>query len=160
MPHQSDTYRVPSCLANLPPQPLYMSVAWWGLLKGSAFTATEVSQTFHISHRRATDILHYIQALDAHIVTSEKQLHPAAEKGYTCRLLVISAQGGVSTPPLVSLLPTVRSRKAKMKIGRANLAPLQQWIANHPLGTPIPDDLLVTVDKCRECGEVVAPCTF
>ena len=50
----------PAGLAHLPPMPLYLTVAWWGLHLGRAFTRHEVSETFHITPRRASGVLAYI----------------------------------------------------------------------------------------------------
>lgn len=51
---------LPANLAHLNAPPLYMAVAWWGLLRGSPFTRADVSGAFRIAPRRAADVMKYI----------------------------------------------------------------------------------------------------
>ncbi|EEC6702076.1 CaiF/GrlA family transcriptional regulator [Salmonella enterica] len=54
--------------------PLYQAVACWSLLLERAVTVADVSQGFHVSERRASDVLHYIthDALD--VIESESRV--------------------------------------------------------------------------------------
>ncbi|MTH46058.1 CaiF/GrlA family transcriptional regulator [Intestinirhabdus alba] len=55
-----EDFSVPPEISHLGDLPLYRAVAWWGLLRGSAFSRGDVSEAFHIDLRRASGILHYI----------------------------------------------------------------------------------------------------
>ncbi|MGP2734220.1 CaiF/GrlA family transcriptional regulator [Serratia bockelmannii] len=65
-------YMLPAELKYLQALPLYMVIAHWGLLSGKPFSRTDISQTFHISLRRAADIMTYIYTHKGEMITARK----------------------------------------------------------------------------------------
>ena len=53
-------FHLPCCLSHLKNPTFYMALAWWGLLKGSAFTRTDVAEAFRVTPRRAADMMSYL----------------------------------------------------------------------------------------------------
>lgn len=67
-------YRLPTELVHLTDVPLYIAVAHWGLIKGTSITRDEISQVFHITARRAADVMTYIHVAKAQTITSVKRV--------------------------------------------------------------------------------------
>ncbi|EKN5096068.1 CaiF/GrlA family transcriptional regulator [Yersinia enterocolitica] len=68
-----DGYRLPDCLAHMHAHspPLYLAVAHWMQQQGRPIGRNEVSEAFHISPRRAAEVMRYIyNHKSSHIVSS------------------------------------------------------------------------------------------
>lgn len=87
----SGDWLYPPELAHLGDIPLYQAVACWSLLLEDAVTAVEVSRAFHVSERRASDVLHYIthDALD--VIQSECRI-VRCQQGRRKAVRVLSVQ--------------------------------------------------------------------
>lgn len=92
----ADAYRIPASLAGEKYRelPLCMLVAWWIFLRHTPSTVREVSEAFHISARRAGDLLLYIGSLPH--VDSERRWIPSPSGG-RCRAVTVAGIGPVST---------------------------------------------------------------
>ncbi|EBL4291335.1 CaiF/GrlA family transcriptional regulator [Salmonella enterica subsp. enterica serovar Rubislaw] len=62
-------HRIPDILQDAPYRdlPLYMLVAWWVYRQTSPVSVREVSEAFHISARRAGDLLLYLMNSVSHV---------------------------------------------------------------------------------------------
>ncbi len=65
-------HTLPSLVAELSDQPLYIAVAMWGKLSGTLLTTEIVSRTFSLTQGRARDVIHYIAHEGRKYVTSER----------------------------------------------------------------------------------------
>ncbi|WP_145535218.1 CaiF/GrlA family transcriptional regulator [Yersinia thracica] len=83
-------FYLPVCLSHLGKPPLYMAVAYWGLLKKTPFTRDDLSTAFHITVRRAADVMTYIYSERQNCITSRKSL-VSTGSGHSCLYLQILA---------------------------------------------------------------------
>lgn len=55
------SFHLPSSIRHLDDDlPLYLAVAWWGLLRGGQFTRDDISLAFQIEPRRAGGVMNYL----------------------------------------------------------------------------------------------------
>ena len=86
-------FLIPQEIRHLRNLPLYRAVAWWGLIRGSEFTRTEVSQAFQIDLRRASDILHYIcHRYEGNDITFQHRKIPARGGHHLLVLRILSVE--------------------------------------------------------------------
>lgn len=69
-----EEWRSPSEIVHLGAMPFYQAVACWSLLLGRAVTVSDVSQEFHVTERRASDVLHYITHDASDVIVSESRI--------------------------------------------------------------------------------------
>lgn len=80
------SWHLPQNLQHLESPPMWLAVAWWGLLRKEAISRDDVSQAFHISQRRAGDVLYYLSSHCAQTVISRwKKRTTKTSKGTSTR---------------------------------------------------------------------------
>ncbi len=106
----TEAYRIPASLSGERYRglPLCMLIAWWIFLRHTPSTVREVSEAFHISARRASDLLLYISSLPH--VDSER-CWISIPSGGRCRAVTVAGIGPVSTRKSRELV----SRKSPVK---------------------------------------------
>lgn len=87
----TEGWQSPPEITHLGDVPLYQAVACWSLLLERAVTVAEVSQEFHVSTRRASDVLHYISH-DAHDVIVAESCILRSQRGRRKAVRVFSVQ--------------------------------------------------------------------
>ena len=107
-------FHLPGCLAHLKNPTFYMALAWWGLLKGSAFTRTDVAEAFRVTPRRAADMMSYLVTSCRDVVQLEVRTERVAS-GLRMRFVTVLAvaQAMPPRPPRPSTPPpkTVSRRR-------------------------------------------------
>ena len=67
------SFSLPASISHLQSPAFYMAVAWWGLQRQQPFTRDDIAQAFHVTPRRAADVMTYLAtAVPAEIIHSEK----------------------------------------------------------------------------------------
>lgn len=112
-------FHLPACLAHLVDPPLYMAVAWWGVLSAQVITRESISQAFRISLTRAADVMAYIIRSRGDVITCERRV--IRKDGRRNLVLTISAVRDVV--PQVS----VPSPRVKKTPGRGGVDPVREW---------------------------------
>ncbi|EBW9495444.1 hypothetical protein CSY93_15615 [Salmonella enterica] len=138
------TYRVPECLKNAQFRnlPLYLQVAWWIALRNTPATVLDVSEAFHISARRTSDIFLYLNSID-HIDC--QRLWVPSPNGGRCRALTVS---GLSLKTIFrkrELVPRRIPRKrtrTHRESPSENIRNLRAWMVSRRPGETIPADQL------------------
>lgn len=68
-------FYLPEVISHLDEPSFYMAVAWWGLLRGKAFTRDDVAKAFRVTARRAADVMTYLVTGVSHsVVGLEKKV--------------------------------------------------------------------------------------
>ncbi|HEJ7994289.1 TPA: CaiF/GrlA family transcriptional regulator [Serratia liquefaciens] len=111
-------FYLPACLTHLIDPPLYMAVAWWGLLTGQGMTREDISQAFRIPPRRAADVMAYISRERCDVITCERRIVRAI--GRRSLMLRVSA-----VRELAPVVPSPSPRVKKMPGGGAD--PVREW---------------------------------
>lgn len=112
-------FYLPACLTHLVDPPLYMAVAWWGLLTGQGMTREDISQTFRIPPRRAADVMSYISRERCDVITCERRI--VREVGRRSLMLRVSA-----VRELAPVVPSP-SPRAKKTPARGSVDPVREW---------------------------------
>ncbi|CAI1188642.1 CaiF/GrlA family transcriptional regulator [Serratia marcescens] len=130
MPRQSnhERYALPMILGHLPPMPLYLSVAHFGLLTGKPVSREEICQAFHLDTRRALEIMRYL-VNSAPQVTC-KCLPLIQGQGHRLRILAITTPEGADDTPVATPV-TARLRGSAAERERAH-QPMRQWFLRRP----------------------------
>ncbi|MBS0053866.1 CaiF/GrlA family transcriptional regulator [Yersinia sp. Marseille-Q3913] len=123
-------YYLPACLTHLGRPPLYMAVAYWGLLKKSPFTRDDLSAAFHITVRRAADVMTYIYIERQNCITSKKSLVNIGS-GHSCLYLQVLAVAEPAPPRQTFRPPERRTSNAYNKEGQQEL---WHWLLTRPAG--------------------------
>ncbi|WP_181409081.1 CaiF/GrlA family transcriptional regulator [Serratia sp. SRS-8-S-2018] len=130
-PRQSnhESYVLPTCLEHLPPMPLYLAVAHFGLLSGQPLSRAMICQAFHLDTRRALEIMRYLSD-GAPRVTCER-LSLMQGRGYCLRILAIAdpAQTGAGS---ADEHVTARRHDSAARCERARQQQLRQWFLRRP----------------------------
>lgn len=85
------SWHLPQNLQHLESPPMWLAVAWWGLLRKEAISRDDVSQAFHISQRRAGDVLYYLSRhCTQTVISCWKKSTTKTSKGTSirCRLFI------------------------------------------------------------------------
>lgn len=121
-------FQLPASLVHLTDPPLYLAVAYWGLLTGGGFTREDVSQAFRISQRRAADVMSYISRERSDVITCERQLTREG-RGRRSLALIITA---VREPMPVMTPPPPRARKTPSPGAAEQVQRLRHWFLSRP----------------------------
>ncbi|OCQ54167.1 DNA-binding transcriptional activator CaiF [Photorhabdus australis subsp. thailandensis] len=108
-------FRLPVCLSHLNDTPLYMAVAYWGLLKGRAFTKSEISQVFRVSESRAKDVMNYIYNERRDVISCEKVFFREKQRSRRLMLIVTAV-----TEPMPQRSPTSATKTTKSTRSRTS----------------------------------------
>ncbi|MDT0204624.1 CaiF/GrlA family transcriptional regulator [Serratia marcescens] len=80
-------YDLPPSLAHLPAMPLYLAVAYLGMLKRAPLSRLEVAQAFGLDTRRALEVMRYLASGKTCVACERVPLHPGEfGKGYRLRI--------------------------------------------------------------------------
>ncbi|WP_089181492.1 CaiF/GrlA family transcriptional regulator [Serratia marcescens] len=129
-PRQSnhDGYMLPTCLNHLPPMPLYLAVAHFGLLNNEPLTRELICQAFCIDTRRALEVMRYLINGAPHVNCEYLSLM----QGKGCRLRIL----GISS--LEHINDGIKASKAE-SYSRGSTAEreqkqqqLRQWFLRRP----------------------------
>ncbi|MEL5428873.1 CaiF/GrlA family transcriptional regulator [Serratia nevei] len=148
-----ERYFRPACLANLPTMPLYLAVAYWGLLTGELLSVASLGQAFRIEQRRASEVLRYFVRYRVGVDFDQVSVRP-------CRLRIRHVSPGASdearrerahgggnsaretpssgvreTPP-----PRRGARPAGQGRGSVEQAQVRQWFLRRPNPSSEPSD--------------------
>lgn len=125
-------YRLPEGLPVAPTAPLYQAVALWGWRLGRPFCRDELAQAFHISVRRAGDVMSYIRRARPDRVRSH-QHYTRMPSGARLRHLQIVAPPRVDGAP-VAAQPVYLARPGESVTDEAaddapgpSLSALRRW---------------------------------
>ncbi|CAI1210392.1 TPA: CaiF/GrlA family transcriptional regulator [Serratia liquefaciens] len=121
-------FYLPARLAHLNDPPLYMAVAWWGLLTGQGMTREYISQTFRIPPRRAADVMTYISRERSDVINSER--HFLREAGRRSLVLTVSA---VSALVPVASSPVPRVKKTPVRGCDDPVREWRRWFLSRPI---------------------------
>lgn len=114
-----DDFYLPECLRHLGDPPLYMAVAWWGLLSGQGITRDDISLAFRIPPRRAADVMSYISRDRGDIITCERRVVRTTGR----RSLVLTITDVRDVEPAAPLPPP----RAKKTAGQGGADPVREW---------------------------------
>jgi hypothetical protein len=125
-------YHLPSCLIHLGSPPLYLAVAYWGLLKRTPFSRDDLSAAFRISARRAADVMTYIYIERRNCITSKKTL-VSTGSGHSCLYLqILTVSEPAPTRPPKPLHRTVRQPETSGDlVGKQR--ELWHWLLTRPM---------------------------
>ncbi|HCR2979767.1 TPA: CaiF/GrlA family transcriptional regulator [Serratia marcescens] len=129
-PRQSnhESYVLPACLDHLPPMPLYLAVAHFGLLTGKPLSREVICQAFHIETRRALEIMRYLVNGAPRVTCKCQSLMQG--QGYCLRILAIAtpeqADGTAASPssPARARGSTAEREQAQQQ--------MRQWFLRRP----------------------------
>ncbi|EYU15379.1 MULTISPECIES: CaiF/GrlA family transcriptional regulator [Photorhabdus] len=125
------TFRLPVCLSHLNDTPLYMAVAYWGLLKGRGFTKSEISQVFRVSERRARDVMNYIYNERSDVISCEKVFF--REKHGSRRLMLIVTAVAKPMPQRNQTLVTKTVKSAHSRTS-SQINHMRSWFLQRACG--------------------------
>lgn len=121
-------FHLPACLGHLTDPPLYLAVAYWGLLTGSRLSRATVSETFRISERRAADVMSYISRERCDVIDCVRKITREGRGRRGLTLTITAVRALVQTPPS----PPVRGRKTP-RPGAADMSrELRHWFLRRP----------------------------
>ncbi|WP_181012951.1 CaiF/GrlA family transcriptional regulator [Citrobacter amalonaticus] len=103
-------YYLPACLSHLQNPPLWLAVARWGLLIGEMISRNDIAQAFHISLRRAADIMTYITCERQDVVKATKCVSRTGHGRRTARIMILAISEASLTSPSQSA-PAEKSRE-------------------------------------------------
>ncbi|MBS9438305.1 CaiF/GrlA family transcriptional regulator [Photorhabdus noenieputensis] len=124
-------FRLPVCLSHLNDTPLYMAVAYWGLLKGRGFTKSEISQVFRVSERRARDVMNYIYNERRDVISCEKVFF--REKHGSRRLMLIVTAVVKPMPQRNPILVT-KTVKSARSLTSSRIHHMRTWFLQRACG--------------------------
>ncbi|EMP6174920.1 CaiF/GrlA family transcriptional regulator [Citrobacter amalonaticus] len=128
-------WRLPMCMAHLPRMPLYLTVAWWGMSLGCAFTRQDVSKVFCISPRRASAILAYIAHRCSTRIKSEFTVKPSGTGPQVMNLKIVSIDYEIKPPTHIKPKPDITCKlQLPIKDEQAKQRELAQWVLSRPRG--------------------------
>lgn len=129
-PRQSnhEEYTLPDCLAHLPAMPLYLSVAYFGLLTQLVLSRELICRAFHIDSRRALEMLRYLSSGTPNVTCECIPLTQG--RGYCLRIVDIVSlsrpSGGENVPRTMA-----PPRGGKLKRENAQQS-MRQWFLRRP----------------------------
>ena len=129
-PRQSnhEGYVLPTTLDHLPPMPLYLAVAHFGLLTGKPVSREVICQAFHLDTRRALEIMRYL-VNGAPRVTC-KCLSLMQGQGYCLHILAIATPERTGDTPAATQT-TARPRGSTAEREQAQQQ-MRQWFLRRP----------------------------
>ncbi len=149
----ADACFIPDSLAGEKYQnlPLCMLVAWWIFLRQTPTTVREVSEAFHISARRAGDLLLYIGSLPH--IDSERHWIPAPS-GRRRRAVTVSGirpVPGAHRRGVVARRPPVKQNAVPARQIRHPdvIRSLRRWMLSRRAGDTVPGELIAVTDFRR-----------
>lgn len=125
-------YHLPACLTHLGSPPLYMAVAYWGLLKRKPFSRDDLSAAFHISVRRAADVMTYIYMERRNCITSKKTLVNTGS-GHSCLYLQILTVSEPAPPRPARPQHRTMQLKTQMAGQDGKHRELWRWLLTRPM---------------------------
>lgn len=120
-------FHLPACLVHLNDPPLYIAVAWWGLLSGRGMTREDISQAFRIPLRRAADVMAYISRDRCDVITCERRV---IHNGNRRSLILTIAAIGEFIPAVPS--PPPRVKKNRSPDGGDPVREWRRWFLSRP----------------------------
>lgn len=88
----------PECVQDMQSQPLYITVAFWGMRTGRLLTVELVSREFHIPQRTVKDILHYIDHEGRNHIRSRRFIQNEPTTGRRRVLRILDVQDPQDIP--------------------------------------------------------------
>jgi len=120
-------FYLPECLSHLGDPPLYLAVAWWGVLIGRGITREDISLAFRIPPRRAADVMSYISRDRGDIITCVRRID--REAGRRSLVLTISAVRDVGSAVPI---PPPRAKKTSGRGAAESVREWRRWFLSRP----------------------------
>lgn len=80
-----ESYFIPEGLLHLKGRPLYMLIAYWGLLRGEPFFRDDVAKAFGLTERRAAGMMSYLHRKKDFVDSTLKRVQVGPQKR-NCKL--------------------------------------------------------------------------
>lgn len=135
-----DPHRVPDILRGEPYRdlPLYMLVAWWVHRQDAPVSVRDVSEAFHISARRAGDLLLYLMNTVSHVQCT--RVWQAVPGGGRRRMWTVHCIG--DQPPrksgAVASVPAKNTAPSHRRIPSPAIRDLRAWMVSRRPGERAP----------------------
>ncbi|EJC7825199.1 CaiF/GrlA family transcriptional regulator [Salmonella enterica] len=136
---QPDAHVVPDILQDMPYRdlPLHMLVAWWVYRQTSPVSVRDVSEAFHISARRAGDLLLYLMNSVSHVqCTRVWQTVPGGGRRRVWTVLRIGDQP--TRRPVTAPVPARKSPPARRRAPSPAIRDLRAWMVSRRPGETLP----------------------
>ncbi|ELT1384845.1 CaiF/GrlA family transcriptional regulator [Salmonella enterica] len=136
---QPDAHTVPDILQEAPYRdlPLHMLVAWWVYRQASPVSVREVSEAFHISARRAGDLLLYLMNSVSHVQCT--RVWQAIPGGGRRRVWTVLRIGDLpARRPVTAPVPVRKSPPARRRAPSPAIRDLRAWMVSRRPGETLP----------------------
>ncbi|EAS3431041.1 CaiF/GrlA family transcriptional regulator [Salmonella enterica] len=136
---QPDAHVVPDILQEAPYRnlPLHMLVAWWVYRQTSPVSVREVSEAFHISARRAGDLLLYLMNSVSHVQCT--RVWQAIPGGGRRRVWTVLRIGDLPPRrPVTAPVPVRKSPPARRRAPSPAIRDLRAWMVSRRPGETLP----------------------
>lgn len=120
-----DAFYLPENIRYLGPLPLYLAVAWWGLLNARPFDRQDIARAFRIDVRRASGIMGYLCHRIRPGVVRLEHMVSRDSKGH--RKMSVLVTEVMSPAPLMTC---VSDTKPDADLARK----LSRWLLSRPTG--------------------------
>ncbi|EIV5012270.1 CaiF/GrlA family transcriptional regulator, partial [Salmonella enterica] len=130
-------HRIPDILQDAPYRdlPLYMLVAWWVYRQTVPVSVRDVSEAFHISARRAGDLLLYLMNSVSHVQCT--RVWQAIPGGGRRRVWTVLRIGDLPPrKPVVAPVPERKSPPARRRAPSPAIRDLRAWMVSRRPGEP------------------------
>ncbi|EBF0138801.1 CaiF/GrlA family transcriptional regulator [Salmonella enterica] len=132
-------HRIPDILQDTPYRdlPLYMLVAWWMYRQTVPVSVREVSEAFHISDRRAGDLLLYLMNSVSHVQCT--RVWQAIPGGGRRRVWTVLRIGDLPPRrPVTAPVPVRKSPPARRRAPSQDIRDLRAWMVSRRPGEAVP----------------------
>ncbi|EBE1087836.1 CaiF/GrlA family transcriptional regulator [Salmonella enterica] len=136
---QPAPFHVPDILQDAPYRdlPLYMLVAWWVYRQTVPVSVRDVSEAFHISARRAGDLLLYLMNSVSHVQCT--RVWQAIPGGGRRRVWTVLRIGDLPPrKPVVAPVPERKSPPARRRAPSQAIRDLRTWMVSRRPGETVP----------------------
>ncbi|EAX8010970.1 CaiF/GrlA family transcriptional regulator [Salmonella enterica] len=130
---------IPDILQDVPYRdlPLYMLVAWWVYRQEVPVSVRDVSEAFHISARRAGDLLLYLMNSVSHVQCT--RIWQAIPGGGRRRMWTVLRIGDLPPrKPVTAPVPVRKSPPARCRVPSQAIRDLRAWMVSRRPGEPAP----------------------
>ncbi|EDW5848425.1 CaiF/GrlA family transcriptional regulator [Salmonella enterica subsp. enterica serovar Minnesota] len=138
---QPGAHTVPDILQEAPYRnlPLHMLVAWWVYRQTSPVSVREVSEAFHISARRAGDLLLYLMNSVSHVQCT--RVWQAIPGGGRRRVWTVLRIGDLpARRPVTAPVPARKSPPARRRAPSQDIRDLRAWMVSRRPGETVPPE--------------------
>lgn len=131
-------YHRPDCVRDITEEPLYVAVAYWGLRTNQLVTIESIIRDFHVTIKKATDVLSYIENDGSLFISFErgKCKIPGCFSEMTSGLRILDINE--------SALRKFSRQKKRVRNDKLspNIRALRRWMVSRKNVEPVPQALL------------------